>query len=128
MSPYRGESRFHPTRAMATSVQRSASEQLQRFLSGCCPAQSCLALWLAECNGTGCAYLGDRSLDPLAGESVSDSSAWESVGGCLASATFLHSGTSIRNFNLKDIACPSEGSMAPQVYALAAQDVSGMRG
>ena len=22
-----------------------------RFLSGCCPAQNCLALWLAECNG-----------------------------------------------------------------------------
>ena len=42
--------------------------------------------------GTGCAYLGDRSFDLLVGESVSDPSDWGSVGGCLASATFLIAG------------------------------------
>ena len=51
--------------------------------------------------GTGCAYLGDRSFDPAASESVSDSADGGSAGGCLASATSLHSGTSIRSFSCR---------------------------
>ena len=83
--------------------------RLQRFLFG-------------PPTGTGCACLGDCSFDPLAGESVSHPSDWGSAGECLA-VTFLHNGTSMRSFNCrrdgKGIACPRDGSMAPQVYALA---------
>ena len=67
--------------------------------------------------GTGCAYLGDRSFDPVASESMSDSSGGGSAGGCRASAKSLHSGTSIRSFNCrrdgKDMDCPRDGSRAP---------------
>ena len=46
VSPYPKESRFHPTLAMAT-FSPEVSQQATAVLSGCCPAQSCPALWLA---------------------------------------------------------------------------------
>ena len=80
---------------------------------------------------TGSANLGDRSADPVASEAES-SSAGKSAEGCLAVARSLHKGTSMRSLSCRregnEIACPKDGSRAPQEQALSAQDVSGIRG